>query len=741
MTLLKKYLILKAISSALLPLIFIFPQTTLADDDSDSFVTNLHTKQIFIANNSQNYTQSNSPIALSLSADAVIKADAGNVGRIKSWSLWLNMHGRTAPHHDTYFYRSFTDHKVSKSYAFGNRPKTVHRTETLSIPESSYENLFVSHCNQLANQLRTQGLSNQQIFAEDRIISYRISAAEEVNFTWGIIGGGFDSAGSSTSGQTLNVICQKWQAPTHATGQGGLSIAEPIHEVTNATINQITEQTTLAGHCAVSLTSSIESLQPNTPVEFRYKHIDGHTGLSKLSQVYQVTTGSNKLATFSHQFDIPNKADKDEHGTLEIVGLTPEFKSKRKLYEVQCSEAAPSGITTDLGPTASMYYLIQERAQVGNQFCPVKVRLVGTIKTRGARQGKAIFVGDSYLSPTFNFDLTANAQQQFITDRVINWDLDSGTPQAASHFAHGNTGGQAFRFKDIRVRFNVSTRLADPETSPNSIGQLATPTADPEYRLAAQSEQHQFRLECEELAQPQQGLSLSGKTPSTKDQQHHAIPLENATISSIKQEQLNKHTPSGSKALKAKPEVKSTLLLPAVQAAKESRNPNSTSSIGFQSNVKADIRVKALNIAGQKVGGTLHAKDAIRYENGHCLFDLTYSIENKGQVTSTPFNYRLLNNGKLINLHQNIILQANAFDSFYKTVHLRPGINTVTLTTDSENSVNELNESNNQLVKRYNVMGRCQSETKPALKSLNNSANSNKKGPQHKLILPPQPSR
>ena len=55
--------------------------------------------------------------------------------------------------------------------------------------------------------------------------------------------------------------------------------------------------------------------------------------------------------------------------------------------------------------------------------------------------------------------------------------------------------------------------------------------------------------------------------------------------------------------------------------------------INFQSNKKSDIIVRALNIAGNsfnKAGMvTLHSGDAIRYENGRCLFDLSYSLETR----------------------------------------------------------------------------------------------------------------
>jgi hypothetical protein len=671
---------------------FIWPHTAYADL-AKATVSNVITKKIEIASNGQEYTIANpNNLALALAADVHVQIDAEFSGRVRSWSTWLQIHSLVNPNR---FDVRFKDYKKYTSYPAGHRPKTVNRTEHLSIPQSAYEDLFIAQCNILANDLRSQGLSNKQIFSQNRIIPIDVHALLETD----ISGLGTHFVGPEPHDKRVDIVCKKWQGAAIPTTSGGLVAEETIYVVTQSSLT-ILPQSTLGGACNVTLSGVMQTLKPNAPVSFKYRHMDGHNGVIKDSQIYHVTTDLAKTAMFSHQFDIPHKEGKDEHGTIQIIGLSPEFNTKKKLYELSCGKPGVSAVTTNLGPQAEMYYLIQERANFGNQSCPIKVRFVGTVKTNGARQGKAIFVGNQYLSPAFNFDLAEQAQQQFIADRTINWDLDTGTQQGASHFAHGNTGGQAFRFKDIRVGFNVSTRKATPQGTTGPQSQLATP-ANEQYTLAAQSKQHQIRLQCERIAQGQQSLSLSGKAPEAKPS--HSIQLEKATVSDIRAEQLN--------------------------------NRNVSKANVLQSNAKADIVIRALNIAGNtfnKAGMiTLNAKDAIRYENGRCLFDLTYSLENKGPVSTTPFKYYLTQEGSLINQHQNITLKAGEFDSFFKTIGLRSGSNTLTLSADVDKKVIESNESNNQLTKRYNVIGRCQNDKKPILKQPSN----NNATPNNRAIL------
>src|SRR3546814_7367605 len=64
------------------------------------------------------------------------------------------------------------DHSHSESYGLP-RPKTVMTASGFNMPKADYAGFMVSACNFHADRLRQQGLSNSQIFGQDR--SYKIA--------------------------------------------------------------------------------------------------------------------------------------------------------------------------------------------------------------------------------------------------------------------------------------------------------------------------------------------------------------------------------------------------------------------------------------------------------------------------------------------------------------------------------------------------------------------------------------
>jgi len=68
-----------------------------------------------------------------------------------------------------------------------------------------------------------------------------------------------------------------------------------------------------------------------------------------------------------------------------------------------------------------MQYAVQDTVMIGNQRCPKILRVQGKVQAGDSLTGKAIFVGNSYLSPVFDFDLAANESQNFEVVRPLNW--------------------------------------------------------------------------------------------------------------------------------------------------------------------------------------------------------------------------------------------------------------------------------------------------------------------------------
>src|SRR3546814_6817667 len=69
-------------------------------------------------------------------------------------------------------WQHFEDHSHSESYGLP-RPKTVMTASGFNMPKADYAGFMVSACNFHADRLRQQGLSNSQIFGQDR--SYKIA--------------------------------------------------------------------------------------------------------------------------------------------------------------------------------------------------------------------------------------------------------------------------------------------------------------------------------------------------------------------------------------------------------------------------------------------------------------------------------------------------------------------------------------------------------------------------------------
>lgn len=134
---------------------------------------------------------------------------------------------------------------------------------------------------------------------------------------------------------------------------------------------------------------------------------------------------------------------------------------------------------------------------------------------------------------------------------------------------------------------------------------------------------------------------------------------------------------------------------------------------GFQSNEKADITFQGVLLNGNFVpGGPINEVDASTakgYQNGKCLFDLEYNLKNKGDVKTQPVFKVILKNGPTtIKTHNLLSLDANSGKILgFSGVELSPGLNKLGLYADSDNVVNESNESNNYRKTLIKIKGSC----------------------------------
>jgi hypothetical protein len=162
-----------------------------------------------VKSNGESYTQMGDAIA-----GYVIKYDVnlsqGN--RIKEWTIVseLFLHGENVP--DNYPNPDdridLSPWSTSAKYSFGNRPKSWTGTATSKvIPYMHGADKFVAMCNALAADLRDEGMSNQEIFSQDRTIKLLLNSFISVDRK-GI------SEQADTSAQVSDpvfLVCQKLQ--------------------------------------------------------------------------------------------------------------------------------------------------------------------------------------------------------------------------------------------------------------------------------------------------------------------------------------------------------------------------------------------------------------------------------------------------------------------------------------------------------------------------------------------------
>ncbi len=124
-------------------------------------------KQLAVRSNGVAYTITDVPGAV-MGASAGVTVDADLVGTIKNWSAWLVAKAEHATGA-----ASWSNDKTSMSFPFGNRPKSWASRIHIQVSHATLQNYVVSWCNELANDLRSSGMNNAQIFGQDR--SYRIA--------------------------------------------------------------------------------------------------------------------------------------------------------------------------------------------------------------------------------------------------------------------------------------------------------------------------------------------------------------------------------------------------------------------------------------------------------------------------------------------------------------------------------------------------------------------------------------
>ena len=390
-----------------------FPGVVAADSVSVE-VTDVTAPTLEVENDGKNYTAL-SGAGGDIAVDLHLKMDAGLSGKVKFWRIWPELNAQ-----------KFGDSVKSKSYAIGDRPKTVDRVETISIKPADYAKVAVQACNSHAKQLRIQGKGNAAIFASDYNIWISVTAGWQYEMT------GVPSLQPPQEAQlnpAVEVICKKT----------AMMIGEPAAQVAlvkSASLEAGT-QNALLGGCSLKLFGSIETNQPNRLVKFRYADETG-----KKSDVKSVLTGSTKTVDFSHDYDLPKNGGALS-GKVRMEGVGTDFVSDWAPYEANCN-SGPDDLMTELPPKATIIQTsIIDEVVVGSRYvCPSQIRYRGVVEGRGPAKGAAALLADGK-SVNFKLHDLKMGDKQYLT---TGYDLDWGLAQIAQYGAQ----------QSVEFRMNVT---------------------------------------------------------------------------------------------------------------------------------------------------------------------------------------------------------------------------------------------------------------------------------------------
>lgn len=140
---------------------------------------------------------------MQLSANVDVYIYAGIAAHVKDWKRWLMVRTENSSWVD------FSDDGVSESYPFLDRPQKVEALVGMDVAHDILSPLMVSYCNSMADDLRDQGKSNEEIFSQDRSVSIFIGVGKSTNYA-GLEGGPIQQAEPPSE---INLIC-KGRAPT-----------------------------------------------------------------------------------------------------------------------------------------------------------------------------------------------------------------------------------------------------------------------------------------------------------------------------------------------------------------------------------------------------------------------------------------------------------------------------------------------------------------------------------------------
>ncbi|MGF1594059.1 MAG: hypothetical protein ACFCUW_12305 [Kiloniellaceae bacterium] len=402
-------------------------------DYGATHVVNVLTPVIEIEGDGKVYTKPVIPL-VQIAASVNVTLDAHVSGRIKSYKVWLKFRTENSD------WAEFPQHSTSQSFPLHERPKKLNNNVYVGIPYGSHASYLVAYCNLQANALRHGGMSDQEIFSQDRPIEVGIHSALEYEMSGASATGSMMGLGGAWETiQKMNLICKAKPPARTGVAEGSLEPSPP--EVEQATL-AIIEQHSLHGACSVHLSGTLRTAKPNSEVKFLYVDSGG-----RQSDLKTVTTDHSATAMFSHEYPLSEGGIRS--GKIQIVGQGPAFLSNWADYEVNCGSPA-QGITSMLPPKATAleaHALPHETVHQGFA-CPKRVRIFGVMQGRGTASGAAALFAADKLKKLQQYSIEDGQTVVVEGEHDLDW---------SSVHAFGGAVPQ----QSVKLTMNVTNALAD----------------------------------------------------------------------------------------------------------------------------------------------------------------------------------------------------------------------------------------------------------------------------------------
>ena len=300
--------------------------------------------------------------------------DAPDNDRIKSYALQLRLKWELAGKSE-----KFLGSRVTKSYGVGERPKKIDKEVRFPVNGAEIESFAVNACNTTADGFRNIGQSNALIFSRIHHVYPKIYASHAIDIQ-AVPPGSFDSGGPYLEDTYAKIVCMKAPAPTVDTADS----LQTNSGVTDASLT-ILEQTTLGGACKVNLSTVFKTNLPNTEVRYQFEHTNGNK-----SDIKTVTTSHSKTAMDAHWYDVPLNPNGAEAGSVRIVGVSHDFQSSWKSYNMDCKKPSPNILSLVTKPTVQLDLLPINNVMHQGMICPTKVKITATLSSQNAFSGTGV---------------------------------------------------------------------------------------------------------------------------------------------------------------------------------------------------------------------------------------------------------------------------------------------------------------------------------------------------------------